>query len=64
MWLNNAATSGIMVNPAVIPIYKHMQILMLDTFHRISLSNKSISLFLFYSITDGSWPESQSASVP
>ena len=32
---------------------------MFSTFHRISSSYKSISLFLFHS-----WPESQSASLP
>ena len=69
--LNNAATSRILVNPAVILILHtnvHLNFYLfcvnvssvLNTFHRISLSYKSICYFnLFHSGT-----ESQSASLP
>ena len=55
--LNNAATSRILVNPAVILYFINnckfefllIFVLMFNTFHRISLSCKNISLFKFIS---------------
>ena len=64
MGLKNAATSRILVNPAVFLIFTYFCVnvrSMLNTFHWISLSCKSILLFEFFF---HSWPEIQSASLP
>ena len=71
MGLNNAATSRILVNLAVILIlYTTANLYLyfcvnissvLNTFHKLSLSCRNISLFKFLFHR---WPKSQSASLP
>ena len=68
MGLNNAATSWILVNPAVIPIFInncnfffYVNIsLIFNSFFNTALSGKKVSLFNLFQIR----PENQSVSLP